>query len=152
MEQFLDSLPPAIVLPVSLGIAVLGLLSRFLKFKPALKALIEELRIKTVSYERVDKAVEDLLRQGKPVTPFIDWVGDVVASFATQLPEWKEYTWEKRVGIISSLFGKLAKAKALTLVKVDDDVVLTDQEARKIVAMELLRKLDGKFRDIVGGR
>jgi hypothetical protein len=151
MDQFLEMLPPAVYLSIAGVITALAVITRFVKLKPAIQALIDSLHMGAVTYEQVDKAVEDLLRKGGDVTPFIDWVSDVIATLATEMPSWKELDNDVRIGLIAALFSKLRRTRAVQLININDGMVISTAEARRALARSLLKSLDKRLA-LVGGR
>jgi hypothetical protein len=132
---------PGVLVPV--GILVLGLIGGLIKAlwpKSPLNSMINSLQGEIITVERIDKAVEMLLAGGKPPTAFIDWVGDVVGEITVSVNQWPKLTRDQRIGIVASVFSKLARSFVEKLLPGIPSDIANTKFAKKAVATKILTK------------
>lgn len=137
---------PQIVIP-ALGIitALIGVLSRFIKLPGLISSTAKKIHKNVITFERIDKAVEELLSRGNPPSAFVDWLGDVVASIVVYAPAWTDMTIAQRTEVLSSLFAKLSFSKAKRVMPVSDTEVLKRSFSRQRAATQVIRKSNGRI-------
>jgi hypothetical protein len=102
-----------------IGASLLGvgsILGKILSFPVTLRQAISSARKVVARTEEIDKAVERIISGGGEVTPFIDWVGDVVARIVVKVPAAfeadKPLVWD----LVSEIFSTLPTWKAHELI------------------------------------
>jgi hypothetical protein len=78
-----------------------------------------------VTHDQIDKAVESILSGGKPPTPFVDSIGDIIADLMTRLPGYLQTPKEDRIRLVASVFSKQTKDKVSKLLNTLPDNILS---------------------------
>jgi hypothetical protein len=104
-----------------------------------------------ITFERIDKAVEEILSRGSPPSSFIDWVGDVVATIVVKAPEWKDMSNIQRTEVIASLFAKLSFSKAKAVLPVTDERILERSFSRQRLASQVTVASGDSIKSVLHG-
>jgi hypothetical protein len=148
-DEWVDSLPSIVTLIGGVAVAAVGVLSRFIKIPTAIRSIASRINKDVITFERIDKAVEDLLSRGTPPTAFQDWLGDVIGVIITRVPHWRDLSVEQKTEIIASLFAKFSRSKAARLLPIIDLKVLSKRFARHRLASQVIKQGNG---DLIAGK
>jgi hypothetical protein len=139
IESVVDSLPPAVRLPVLLGLLALGIASRWLKVLKPFEGAVSNLRKSLVTSERMSKVVDEIL-VGFHVhdAPLREWLGKVLGQLATRVPDFRTLSRSQQASILANL---LARTKVFAFKKIFPSLpadILEAAYARKTVAKRII--------------
>jgi hypothetical protein len=135
-EKHLDSF---IVLGLAVASAATPLVLKLTKTSRAVSKLISGvMKFGVVSHADIDAAVERVLSGGRPPSPFVDFVGDVVADLITRLPDYLLIPKDQRIEMIASVISDQSRSKFRKIVPEIPDALESMKWSRFQVVLKLL--------------
>jgi hypothetical protein len=130
---------PIVYVLLSIALGIGSVVGSLLKAPPFLRTTVRSARKAIVKERDIDQAIERLISGNGELTPFMDWVSNLLTRLIVNLPSaFDSAQIPSLMDILSIVFGDLSQEKASSLLPSLPEEVMADEDSRFLVARKIL--------------